>query len=495
MGLLGILLGLGLLMWLAYRGWSVLLVAPLAALVTAAVSGEPLLAHWTQTFMSGTARFVTQWFPMFLLGGLFGKLMEDSRSISSIARSLTEMLGTKRTMLAVVLASAVVTYGGVSVFVAFFVLVPMADDMFRAANLPRRLMPATIGLGAFTFTMSAMPGTPSVNNAIPMPYFGTTAFAAPGIGLTASAIIMILGMWWLRRAEVKARAAGEVYVPRVVSTAAAAAAESGEAGPKAEVDEKTRSYATTAGDFDPVEAEHGKLADTEPSFFFAVLPLGVVIAVNFLMSLVVLPRMDFSFLAEEAWGATSFGAVAGIWSVVLALAAGCATVVIVNWRRLPDVRQTLDAGAIASVLPLLTVSSLVGFGAVVGAMPAFTTVRDAVLSIDGGPLVQLAISMNVLAGLTGTASGGMAIALNALGESFMAMSQTYGVSPELMHRITTLSAGTLDALPHNGTVLILLSLCGLKHRDSYFDMVMTVIVTCVIALVAVLIIGSIFGSF
>ncbi len=488
MGLIGILLGLGLLMWLAYRGWSVLLVAPLAALIAAGVSGEPLLAHWTQTFMGGTARFIAQWFPMFLLGGLFGKLMEDSRSISSIARGLTERLGTKRTMLAVVLASAVVTYGGVSVFVAFFVLVPMADDMFRTANLPRRLMPAAIGLGAFTFTMSAMPGTPSVNNAIPMPHFGTTAFAAPGIGLTASAIIMLLGMWWLRRAEAKARLAGEVFVPRAVAAGAAGAEE-------AAVDEKTRSYATTAGDFDPVEATHGKLADSGPSFYFAVLPLMVVIAVNFLMSLVVLPRMDFSFLAEEAWGATSFRAVAGIWSVVLALAAGCLTVVIVNWKRLPDVRQTLDAGAIASVLPLMTVSSLVGFGAVVGALPAFATVRDAVLGIEGGPLVQLAVSMNVLAGLTGTASGGMAIALNALGENFMAMSQAYGVSPDLMHRITTLNAGTLDALPHNGTVLILLSLCGLTHRESYLDMAMTVIVTCVVALVAVLFIGTVFGSF
>ena len=157
MGLLGILLGLALLMWFAYRGWSVLLVAPLAALVAAVFSGEPLLAHWTQTFMSGAARFITQWFPLFLLGGLFGKLMGDSGSVSAIAQYLTEMLGTKRTMLAVVIASAIVTYGGVSVFVAFFVLVPMAHEMFRAANLPRRLLPATIGLGAFTFTMSVMP--------------------------------------------------------------------------------------------------------------------------------------------------------------------------------------------------------------------------------------------------------------------------------------------------------------------------------------------------
>lgn len=181
MGLFGVLFALCLLMWLAYRGWSVLLVAPAAALLAAAFSGEPLLAHWTQTFMQGAARFVAQWFPLFLLGGVFGKLMDDSGSVASIAQYLTKKLGTDRTMLSVVLASAVVTYGGVSVFVAFFVLVPMAQDMFRAADIPRRLMPATICLGAFTFTMSALPGSPSINNAIPMPYFGTTTFAAPGL--------------------------------------------------------------------------------------------------------------------------------------------------------------------------------------------------------------------------------------------------------------------------------------------------------------------------
>ncbi len=461
-----------------------MLVAPVAALVAAAISGEPLLAHWTQTFMGGLSRFVAQWFPMFLLGGLFGKLMEASRSINSIARNLTERLGTRRTMLAVVLASAAVTYGGVSVFVAFFVLVPMADEMFRAANLPRRLMPATIGLGAFTFTMSAMPGTPSVNNAIPMPYFGTTTFAAPGIGVIASVIILAFGMWWLGRAEAAARAAGEVYRAR-----------DGAPGSALVIDEKTREYATTVGDFDPAEIGNGKPADSEPSFVLAVLPLLVVIVVNFAMSLVVLPRLDFSFLAKEVWGGTTIGALAGVWSVILALASGCLAVVVVNYRRLPALRETLDAGANASVLPLLTVSSLVGFGAVVGALPAFAVVRDAVMSIQGGPLISLTVAMNALAALTGTASGGMAIALNALGDNFMALAREHNINPELMHRITTISAGTLDALPHNGTVLILLSISGLTHRESYLDMVMTVIVSCIIALVAILMLGSMFGSF
>ncbi|MFY9758243.1 MAG: GntP family permease [Pseudolabrys sp.] len=483
MGLFAILFALGLLMWLAYRGWSVLLVSPLAALLAAALSGEPLLAHWTQTFMNGAARFFIQWFPMFLLGGLFGKLMDDSKSISSIANFLTERLGTRNTMLSVVLASALVTYGGVSVFVAFFVLVPMAITMFQSADIPRRLLPATIGLGAFTFTMSALPGSPSVNNAIPMPYFGTTTFAAPGIGIIASVITFAFGMWWLRRAEAAARSAGEGYGSDSDSTLV--------------IDERTREHAMPAGEFDPAEIHHGKRASSEPSFVLAVLPLFVVIVVNFLLSLIVFPRLDsyFAFLEKEVWGGTTIGAVAGVWSLILALAAGTLTIIIVNYRRLPALRESLDAGANSAALPILTIASLVGFGAVVAALPAFTAVRDAVLSIPGGPLISLTVAMNILAGLTGTASGGMAIALNALGGTFLSLAAEHGIDPALMHRVTTISAGTLDALPHNGTVLLLLQISKLTHKESYLDMVMTVIVSVIISLVAVIALGSIFGSF
>ncbi len=478
MGLFGILLALALLMWFAYRGWSVLLLAPAASLVAAAVSGEPLLPHWTATFMGGTARFVSQWLPLFLLGGIFGKMMDDSGSITSIARFLTEKLGVQRTMLSVVLASAVVTYGGVSVFVAFFVLVPMAREMFRAANIPARLMPAAIGLGAFTFTMSAMPGTPSTNNAIPMPYFGTTTFAAPGLGIIASIITFAFGMWWLARIEAKARTAGEGYVEE-------------EGAPV--ITEKVREQATAAGDFDPNELTHGQRTDKYPPFLFAVLPLIVVIAVNFLMALVVLPRVDFSAV-EAALGINITSAI-GVWAVLIALAAAIVTVIGLNFGRLRRLRESLDAGANSAVLPIMTVASLVGFGAVVAAMPAFAVVRDAVLQMPGGPLVSLVVAMNALAALTGTASGGMAIALDALGGEYMRMAAEYGINPELMHRLTTISAGTLDALPHNGTVLLLLQISKQTHAGSYFDMVMTVIVGVIISLVAVFFLGATFGSF
>src|SRR6188768_2711833 len=211
MGLAGILVALGLLIWLSFRGWSILLLAPAAALVAAGASGEPLLAHWTQTFMGGGAQFLAQFFPLFLLGALFGKLMEDSGSVEVIARFMTKKLGTGRAILAVVLAGAIVTYGGVSLFVAFFVLAPMARALFHDAAIPLRLMPAAIVLGTSTFTMSALPGTPAIQNAIPMPFFGTTPFAAPGLGIIVSAIMLGFGLWWLSHAEAKARKNGEGY--------------------------------------------------------------------------------------------------------------------------------------------------------------------------------------------------------------------------------------------------------------------------------------------
>ena len=484
MGLLGILVALGLLIWLAFRGWSVLLLAPAAALIAAAAARGPLLAHWTQTFMTGAASFLAQFFPLFLLGALFGKLMDDSGSVQAIARFMTERLGRHRAMLAVVLAGAMITYGGVSLFVAFFVLAPMAHSLFQAADIPRRLMPAAIILGTSTFTMSALPGTPAIQNAIPMPFFGTTPFAAPGLGLIASLVMLGFGVWWLRRAESAARKSGEGY-----GTEQPAAAD------KAADDQFVRERATAAREFDPAEIHRGRHSGTSPPIILAVLPLMVVVAVNLLMSIAVLPRLDLSFLAEAKWGATSLSAVRGVWSVAVALAAAVATVVAVNRSRLPALRESMDAGANASVLPAFSVASLVGFGAVVAALPAFSVVRDWVLSIGGGPLVSLAVATNVLAALTGSASGGMTIALDALGDTYMRLAAEAGIDPALLHRVAALAAGSLDSLPHNGAVVSLLAVCGLTHRDSYFDMVIVGILGALLGLLAVIVLGSAFGSF
>ena len=484
MGLLGILLGLALLMWMAFRGWSVLLLAPAAALLAAAFSGQPLLATWTQIFMESAARFLAQFFPLFLLGALFGKLMNDSGSIAAIADTMTKRLGTARAVTAVVLAGALVTYGGVSLFVAFFVLVPMAQALFRSADIPRRLMPATIVLGTSTFTMTALPGTPALQNAIPMPFFGTTPFAAPGLGIIAAAIMIGLGLWWLARAEARAHHTGEGYGTDADESPVGAAA-----------DEKLREHITTAREFDPAEMQHGGKGETSPPIFLAALPLAVVFAVNLLMSLLVLPRLDVSFLAEEQWGSTTLSGVAGIWSVVVALAAAITTLVVINRSRLPTLRESMDAGANAAVLPALSVASLVGFGAAVASLPAFAVVRDWVLTIEGGPLVSLAIATNVLSALTGSASGGLTIALDALGESYMVLAAGAGLDPGILHRVAVMGSGTLDTLPHNGAVVTLLTLCGVSHRESYFDVVMVGIVSPLLALLVVIALGTFVGSF
>lgn len=483
MGLIGILLGLGALVWLSFRGWSVLVLAPLAGLIAALTAGEPLLAHWTQTFMGSAAGFLAQFFPLFLLGAMFGKLMDDSGSVAAIARFMTEKLGARRAVLAVVLAGALVTYGGVSLFVAFFVLGPMAHALFRAADVPGRLMPAAIALGTTTFTMSALPGTPAIQNAIPMPFFGTTPFAAPGLGVIASVIMLAFGLWWLARAEARARRAGEGFGDTAVAADAAAD------------DPLVRERATTASSFDPAEAHRGRHSTESPTIFVAMLPLIVVVLVNLIMSLVVLPRVDTSFLADARWGGIPLASVSGVWSVIVALASAILVLIALNRRRLQSLRATVDAGANASVLPVLSVASLVGFGAVVAAMPAFELVRDWVLSIEGGPLVSLAVSTNILAALTGSASGGLTIALDALGSTYVLLAAEFGIDPALMHRVAVIAAGTLDSLPHNGAVVTLLAVCGSTHRKSYFDIAMVVIVGALLALIVVIALGSAFGSF
>jgi H+/gluconate symporter-like permease len=484
LGLIGVLLSLALLIWLSYRGWSVLLLAPLAAMVTALFSGEPLLAHLTQTFMASAAGFISQYFPLFLLGALFGKVMEDSCSVATIGRFVTKRLGMRRAVLAVVFVGALVTYGGVSLFVAFFVLAPMAQQLFRSAGIPRRLIPAAIVLGTSTFTMSALPGTPSIQNAIPMPFFGTTPFAAPGLGIIVSVIMFAFGIWWLDREEKRAYTRGEGF---------------GDGEPPSRqqlgTDEQLRERATTAREFDPAEIVHGGPSEASQAMLPATLPIIVVVLVNLLMSTLVLPRLDTSFLAEAQWGETSLAAVGGVWAIVTALACAIVVALLINYRRFPSIRETIDAGANASVLPALSVASLVGFGAVVAAVPAFAVVRDWVVGIGGGPLVSLAVATNVLAALTGSASGGLTIALDALAGTYLERALDTGIAPDLLHRVAVISAGTLDSLPHNGAVITLLAVAGSTHRESYRDIVIVGIVGPILGLVAVIVLGSTFGSF
>ncbi len=481
--ILAILLALGLLMYLAFRGVTLLVLAPGMALLAALLTGGlPLLAAYTQIFMTNTGDFIIAFFPLFMLGAIFGKLMDDSGSAKSIAQSVIAKLGPERAIVSVVLCCGVLTYGGVSLFVVAFAIFPVAAALFRDANIPKRLIPGTLALGAFTFTMSALPGTPAIQNAIPMPFFGTTAFAAPGLGVITGLVMFLLGTAWLTRRSGQARAAGEGYGAHADSLP---------------VPDVVMREHTLSGGFDINELpDNGTEAESLPPFMLALAPVVIVIAVNFAFVQFIVPLLDTSYLAEHRFGATTIESVRGVWAIIVALCLAILFLIAFNRTRLESLRTSVDRGADASVLPIFNTASLVGFGAVIAALPAFDIIRESVLSIGGGnPLISLAVAVNVLAAMTGSASGGMSIALDVLGNTYVQLAQETGVSLDAMHRVTAVASGALDALPHNGAVITILGICKLGHREAYLDVFMVAVVVPMISLVALVFLATVFGAF
>jgi H+/gluconate symporter-like permease len=466
MSTIAIISSLLLLMFLAYRGISVLLLAPLLAMLAVLISGDAplLLPTYTDTFMGAMSHYVFQFFPLFLLGALFGQLMADSGAAQSIANGIVNKLGTHHVVLTVVIACAVLTYGGVSLFVVAFAIFPISRALFRRANVPKRLIPATIALGSFTFTMTALPGTPSIQNAIPIPYYETNSFAAPGLGIIAGIIMLILGTLYLQSRVRKAAANGEGY--------------GGGNAP-------TNTPATDADD---------TTATPRMSLGLALIPLVMVIALNALFTYAVFPSLDLSYI-REAFDNVSPSGQTGLWAILVALFTSSAWLIITRWKHWVDLKTTVNNGSIGSLLPIFNTASEVGYGAVIASLAGFALIRDAVLNISDNPLISEAVAMSVLSGITGSSSGGLSIALQTLGSEYLAMAQAAGIDPALMHRVATLASGGMDTLPHSGAVITLLTICGLSHRQSYGNLAMVTIVLPLAALVSVITLGTLFGSF
>ena len=428
----GIFIGLALLMFLAYRGYSIVWVAPLTALVVALTGGLELLPAYKDVYMSGFVGFTKSWFPVFMLGAIFGHLMDYTGSAKSIAKWLTSVIGSKRAILGVIIGCGVLTYGGISLFVVVFAMYPLALELFREANISRKLIPGTIALGSFTFTMTAIPGTPQIQNLIPMEYFKTTPTAAPIMGITGALFMFVLGYAYLVWKERKLTARGEVFV---------------------EPEKKGKE-----DDFDSDK----KL----PNPFLSILPLlTVLLTLNIL-------EID----------------------IVVALVAGIVLAMVLNYKDYKGFTTAISGGAVGSMTAIINTSAAVGFGSVVRTVPGFQTLTDFVMGIKGSPLISEAVAVNILAGSTGSASGGMGIALAALGEKYYEIALQTGISPEAFHRVASLASGGLDTLPHNGAVLTLLAITGLTHKDSYIDIAVTSLVLPVLSSIPAIILAS-FGIY
>lgn len=417
LSLIGIILGLAGLMYACMKGVSIIIAAPIFSLFVAATGGLPLLDTFLDTFMGGSVGYIQSFFPMFMLGAVFGKIMENTGAAAAVGNWVISKIGAKRAILAVVAACGVLTYGGISLFVVVFTMYPLAMGIFKEADLPRRLIPGTIALGAFTFTMTAIPGTPQIQNIIPTEFFGTNAMAAPLMGIVGALIMGIGGVTYLNNEARKAKANGERF----------------EVG--------------GASDYEDI-AE-----DKLPSFALSITPLvSVVLLLN-------LFDMNIN--------------VALFWGVILS--------VVLLWNKLETLdrlKETVNVGATGSLTAIMNTALAVGFGSVVRAVDGFDVLVDALSRVTfGNSYLYSVISTNVLAGATGSASGGMSIALEALSESFLAM----GGNPEALHRAVALASGGLDVLPHNGAVITLLVVTGLTHKESYKDIFVVALAIPVVA--------------
>lgn len=464
LSVLAIVISLVLLIYLGYKGWSIVLLAPilalLAAVLTAIFTGGEfhILATYTEVFMSNMASYVKSYFPFFLLGAIFGTVMDQSGSAMAIADFIFDKLGKGKEALAVVLACAVITYGGVSLFVAAFAIYPIGAVLFRKAGIPKRFLPGCIALGAFTFTMTAIPGTPQIQNTIPMKYFGTDVFAAPVLGIIAAVIMFGCGMAWLTTRIKHAMAKGEGYGDHPNETLA--------------------------------QLDHSNL----PSFGAAIIPVIAVIVVNFILSKAVFITShadSYSYLGGEPYN-TALSSVAGTWSLVIALIVGILLVIIFNAKRFKKgIVETLKEGVSGSFLAVMNTASEVGYGNVVKTLAGYEILAHGMLALSAGnPLIGGAISTSVLAGVTGSASGGMSIALSTFAETFVQQAEAMNISPQVLHRVIAVASGGMDTLPHNGAVITLLAVTGMTHKESYIDIGMNTVVIPILSCIVIIILGS-----
>lgn len=444
--ILAIIVSLGLLMYFAYRGFPVIVFAPIFALLAVVLSGLPLMPSYTESFMTNAANYVKSFFPIFLLGAVFGKVMEMSGAAASIAHGIVRAIGSQRAILAVVLACAILTYGGVSLFVVAFAVYPFAVAIFREANIPKRLIPGTIALGAFTFTMDALPGTPQIQNIIPTNYFGTDAYAAPVVGIIGALMVFFGGMWWLERRRKQALVAGEGYGEGHIN--------------------------------EPEIATDTKYIN----LWLALLPLVLVLVTNFTLSRTGLSVANWydAAMLKESFKIANPATVVSSWSLIIALTVGILAAILINVKSVSNkFASGLTTAAAGALLAIFNTASEVGFGNVIKTLPGFKAIQESILGASSHPLVSEAVAVNVLAGVTGSASGGMSIALEVMGKQYLEMANASGISPELLHRIASMASGGMDTLPHNGAVITLLAITGLTHRQSYKDIFAITIVKTV----------------
>lgn len=435
MGMIGMIGGLVLLIYLTVRGVNLLISAPLTAIFVALLNQIPLFPqlvdkegdpNFLTNYMDGFTGFVSSWYLMFLAGAIFGKVMEDSGAADAVAKWVVEKLGVKKAILAVVVACAILTYGGVSLFVVAFSVYPMAVSLFREGNYPRRFIPGAIALGSVTFTMTSA-GSPEIQNWIPVQYLNTTPYAGWEVSIVVAIFMAITGYCWLKFLIKKAMVKGEAFIHR---------------------------------DSDPVVDTSRQL----PNPVMSMIPLLVVLLLSF-------------FLHDTL----------GTSALIIALTSGIVATFLINRKYFQNISEALSEGTLGAVIAIANTAAVVGFGGVVKATDSFQVAVDAMANIPGSPLIGGAIAVAVIAGLTGSSSGGQTIALPLLAPHYLEM----GVNAEALHRTVAISSGSLDTLPQGGYVVTTIrSIAQESYKDAYPAMAAVTVIIPVIGVILAVILFS-----
>ena len=416
LGILVLLLALLLFGLLAFKQINALILAPLVTIFVIVCSGMPILSSLKELFMPAASNYVTSYFLVFFVGALFGAVYQHTGAAESISKTLAGLCKGKFVAPIIMTITGILTYGGVSGFVVFFVIYPIALNMFKEANLTRRLIPGAISAGCWTWSMYG-PGSPSIQNVIGMNSLGTPSTAALVPSVIAAVASYVLIFLWL---EMRSRSFTKKGI--------------------------TFNDSTLKFQLSPEEMAMDDDKDL-PNFWIAMIPI-VAILVSF---------NGFKLPVETA--------------VFL----GVALATILMWKRVGTINgwiAVFNEGAANSGVSILNTAIVVGFGGVVKQTQGFADLVEVLKTLNMPALVFVMITVAICAGACGSASGGMGVAFNALTDTYIAL----GANLEHVHRIAAIAAGTLDSLPHQGAQITLLGICKLTHGEAYFDIFVTQIV-------------------
>ncbi|KAB2331540.1 GntP family permease [Cytobacillus depressus] len=426
----GILLAIAVIIYVAMKGINILIVAPIASIIVILTNQMDFFSSIIGTensYMTGLAGFIINFFAVFMLGSILAKYIDASGAAQSIAQKILEKTGTDKPfpiLVALFIITAVLTYGGLSLFVVVFVLVPLAKPLFKQLNIAWNLITIPIMLGLGTFTMTMLPAAPSIQNVVPTAYLGTTLTAAPLLGIIGSVVAIAFGLWYMKSTLNKSIARGETFADFEVSD---------------------------------TNVEGKKEI---PTFFISILPIVLLIVIIIIGSALKIPNI-----------------------ILIALTVSIIVSALFFNKYIPNQKVVINEGASGSIMPVFLTASTVAFGVVITLAPGFKYISDFILGIPGNPLISLSIASATFGAITGSASGALGIVMGAFSQDYLAM----GINPEVIHRVATVSSAVFTVMPHTGVVLTFFALTGLNHKNGFKYQFIAMTGANLLALIAVLI--------